>query len=60
MALADFADYREAQQKATKLYNQKDVWNGMSLMNIAESGIFASDRSIDDYAKNIWHATPLK
>ena len=60
MALADFADYREAQQKATKLYNQKDVWNGMSLMNIAESGIFASDRSIDEYAKNIWHATPLK
>ena len=60
MALADFADYREAQQKATKLYNQKDVWNSMSLMNIAESGIFASDRSIEDYAKNIWHATPLK
>ena len=60
MALADFADYREAQQKATRLYNNRDLWNSMSLTNIAKSGIFAADRSIEDYAKNIWHATPLK
>jgi len=59
MALADFADYRKAQKKATKLYNSGDVWNAMSLTNIAKSGIFAADRSIDDYAKNIWHAKPL-
>ena len=59
MALADFADYRMAQQKATALYNDKDVWNKMGLVNIAKSGIFASDRSIDDYAKNIWNVKPL-
>jgi len=58
--LADFADYRKAQKKATKLYNDSDIWNRMSLTNIAKSGIFAADRSIDDYAKNIWHAEPLK
>ena len=60
MALADFADYTRAQNKVSELYSDKDVWNRMSLMNIASSGIFASDRSIDDYAKNIWDATPLK
>jgi starch phosphorylase len=59
MALADFADYRKAQQKATALYNDKDVWNKMGLVNIAQSGIFASDRSIEDYAKNIWNVKPL-
>ena len=59
MALADFADYRSAQQRATALYNDKDVWNKMSLTNIAKSGIFAADRSIADYANNIWHVKPL-
>ena len=60
MALADYSDYCEAQKKATALYNTPDVWNKMSLTNIAKSGIFASDRSIDDYAKNIWHIEPVK
>lgn len=60
MALADFADYRKAQQKATALYNDREKWNAMSLVNIAESGIFAADRSISDYAENIWHIKPVK
>ena len=60
MALADFADYRKAQQKASTLYNDREKWNKMSLVNIAKSGIFAADRSIDDYAKNIWHLKPVK
>ncbi len=60
MALADFADYRKAQAKATALYNNRDVWNKMSLTNIAKSGIFASDRSIKDYARDIWHIKPIK
>ena len=60
MALADFADYRKAQQKAITLYNDREKWNKMSLVNIAKSGIFAADRSIDDYAKNIWHLKPVK
>ena len=60
MALADFADYCSAQNKASALYNNPEAWNKMSLMNIAKSGIFAADRSIADYANNIWHAKPVK
>ena len=60
MALADFADYRKAQLKATELYNNKELWNKMSLTNIAKSGIFAADRSIKDYAENIWHTKPVE
>ena len=60
MALADYADYCEAHKKAMELYNKPDVWNKMSLVNIAKSGIFAADRSIDDYAKNIWHLDKVK
>lgn len=60
MALADFADYCSAQSRASELYKNPDVWNRMSIMNIAKSGIFAADRSISDYAKNIWHIEPVK
>ena len=60
MALADYADYCAAQQKASDLYCDKLAWNRMSLMNIAKSGIFASDSSIDDDAKNISNLTKVK
>ena len=60
MALADYEDYCKAQQTAAKLYADKEKWNRMSLMNIAKSGIFAADRSIDDYANNIWHIKPVE
>jgi len=60
MALADFSDYRRAQKKATELYNKKEIWNKMSLINTAKSGIFAADRSIADYANNIWNAKPVE
>ena len=60
MALADFADYCAAQKRASELYSDKATWNRMSLMNIAASGIFAADRSIKDYAENIWNIKPVK
>ena len=60
MALGDYADYCAAQQKASKLYADKEQWNRMSLMNIANSGIFAADRSIADYANNIWNIKPVE
>ena len=60
MALADFADYQLAQKKATALYNDRDKWAKMSLVNIAKSGVFAADRSIEDYARNIWHIKPVE
>ncbi|MBQ7726548.1 MAG: glycogen/starch/alpha-glucan phosphorylase [Clostridia bacterium] len=60
MALADYADYRKAHAKADELYRDRKTWNKMSLVNIAKSGIFSADRSIAEYAENIWHLTPLK
>ena len=60
MALADFADYRKAQQTASELYRNRDKWNKMSLINTAKSGIFAADRSIEDYARDIWKVEPVK
>ena len=60
MALGDFADYCSAQDKASELYKDKLKWNKMSLMNIASSGIFSADRSIKEYAENIWHIKPVK
>ena len=60
MALADFNDYCSAQKKASEIYtNDKLLWNKMSLINIANSGIFAADRSISDYANNIWNIKSL-
>lgn len=60
MVLADFADYSRVQQYASSVYQNADKWNSMSLMNIAGAGIFAADRSIRDYANNIWHLEPVK
>jgi len=55
MLLPDFESYRHAQERAGQAYLDQKLWNRMSLINIARSGIFSSDRSIRDYAHNIWH-----
>ena len=60
MSLADFADYRNKQKLAVELRKDADKWNRMSLMNISGAGVFAADRSINDYARDIWHVEPLK
>ena len=60
MVMADFKDYRRAQQMVQQLYQDKKKWNHMSLMNLANAGIFSADRSIMDYARDIWGATPVK
>ncbi len=59
MALADFDSYANARRKAIELHSDKNVWNSMSLVNIAHSGRFAADRAIKEYADNIWHAKPV-
>lgn len=55
MVLADFADYRRAQNLAVETFKDRTVWNRMSLMNISGAGRFAADRAINDYARDIWH-----
>ncbi len=60
MALADFADYQKAQAFSAEVYKDKERFAKMSLMNISGAGIFSADRSIMDYANNIWHTKPVK
>lgn len=55
MVLADFDSYREAQKYASKTYTDLLKWQSMSLMNIANAGVFSADRAVEDYARDIWH-----
>ena len=59
MVMADFKDYRRAQADLQKLYADREKWAYMSLKNIANSGIFSADRSVLDYAHDIWYASPV-
>ena len=59
MALADFADYRKTQQEISTAYRDTEGFTKMSLMNISGAGVFSADRSIMDYANNIWHTKPV-
>ena len=55
LLLADFQAYCQAEKNMAKTYEDAQKWNSMSIHNIARSGIFAADRSIAEYADNIWH-----
>lgn len=59
--LKDFEAYVSAQEKINSLYNNKDKWREMSMVNIANSGIFSSDNTILEYSKDIWNLkiTPI-
>lgn len=52
--LKDFASYREAQQRLNEAYKNRLEWAGMCLMNTANAGKFSSDRTISEYARDIW------
>ena len=51
---ADFSSYLDAQDRVSSAWKNRDSWNRMSLLNIASSGFFSSDRSIRDYCTRIW------
>ena len=57
--LADFDAYCKAQEKIDALYRDKMQWAKMCLINIANSGKFSSDRTIEDYVKDIWRLKKL-
>ncbi len=59
MALADFDSYAQAHRYSLEVYKDQKKWNQMSLINIANSGMFAADRSIRDYANTIWMCKPV-
>ncbi len=52
--LRDFADYARAQEEISSAYKDRKKWQQMSIENIAHSGVFSSDRSIEDYKNNVW------
>lgn len=61
MCMADFESYHLTQKKVKDLYrSDKMLWAKISLNNIASAGIFSADRSIKEYADNIWHLKSLK
>ena len=57
---ADFVSYMDAHAKIDALYQDKQTWARMCLMNIAKSGFFSSDRTIEDYVKDIWKLERVK
>jgi starch phosphorylase len=60
MLLADLRSYSEAQDRVDAAYRDAKKWNQMSLVNIARSGFFSSDRAVMEYARDIWHVQPVK
>ena len=58
MHLADLRSYLEADQAACALYRDRDEWARKAILNVAGSGKFSSDRTIAQYAAEIWHAKP--
>ncbi|MCL2752222.1 MAG: glycogen/starch/alpha-glucan family phosphorylase, partial [Firmicutes bacterium] len=59
MCMADFPDYMRAHAALDEAYRDRARFSGMSLVNIAEAGRFAADRSIREYAENIWGLKPV-
>lgn len=60
LVLKDFDSYVAAQAKANKLYQNRSTWLKMSIMNTAKSGFFSTDRTMEEYNKDIWHLTKIK
>ncbi|MBZ9688942.1 glycogen/starch/alpha-glucan phosphorylase [Clostridium estertheticum] len=58
--LKDFDSYVSAQSEIDKLFRQKSIWQKMAIINIAKSGIFSSDNTIKQYAKEIWDTPTVR
>ncbi|MFO7937386.1 MAG: glycogen/starch/alpha-glucan phosphorylase [Kiritimatiellia bacterium] len=59
MLLADLRDYIDTQEKVDQLYRDEQAWDRKALLNVARSGKFSSDRTIAEYARDIWHIEPF-
>jgi starch phosphorylase len=58
MHLADLTSYLDAHQRAVELYSDADAWTRTAILNVAGSGKFSSDRTIAEYASEIWKVKP--
>ena len=59
MLLADFQDYYNCQQKISEEFLDKKKWTKKSIINVANMGLFSSDRTIKEYAEEIWDAKSI-
>ena len=59
MVLADFDSFDKAQAEVDEKFRDKDAWTRSAIENVAGMGIFSSDRTIAEYAQEIWHVEPL-
>lgn len=58
--LADYEEYIKCQEKVNKTYQDGNKWTTMAIKNIASAGFFSSDRTITEYAKQIWGVKPTR
>ena len=58
MVMADYAAYAECQERVGRAYSDSETWARMSILNVARSGLFSSDRTIREYCEDIWTVTP--
>ena len=58
--LKDFRSYAEAQERVESAYKDEKKWARSAMLNTAKSGKFSSDRTIEEYAKEIWHLDKVK
>ena len=59
LTIADFRSYIDAQKRVSSLYHDQQEWSRQSIINVANSGWFSSDRTIGQYAEEIWRAKKL-
>lgn len=60
LVLKEFEAYKEAQAKINHMYKSRAEWNQKCLVNIAQSGFFSSDRTIEEYVQDIWHLPKIE
>ena len=58
--LADYRSYVDTQDKVDEVYLNQDDWTRRAILNIANMGYFSSDRTIQEYADEIWNIKPIK
>ena len=57
--LADFASYSDCQDQVTEEFRQTASWTRKSILNTARMGRFSSDRTVKEYARDIWGVGPM-
>lgn len=60
LLMADFASYLACQDRVSEAYQDSTRWTRMSILNVARCGKFSSDRTIAEYARDIWHVSPIE